>query len=86
MADVVLPTNDHDAVIALQLALDETHNVYIVHGKYTCPTSSSSPSTGGEVVCFVRLSAQIYNSFEDYERLSSLVLELLLDKKKEAKK
>lgn len=62
MANIILPCSTQREADALQTHLIEQHRVYIVTG--------SVPD-----IVFVRISAQVYLDFTDFEKLARLVKE-----------
>jgi len=75
MINVVLPSNDVDAVVYMQSTLDSRYNIYIV------VSSVPSTSTDGTVstIYFTRLSAQVYLEMSDFVTVGELVPQLLAE-------
>ena len=65
MANVVLPSNDDNAVKYMQQTLDNRYNIYLV----AVPIKVKD----GTTINIVRLSAQVYIEFSDYEKIVDLV-------------
>lgn len=72
MANVVLPSSNEEAIKYAQVAADKEHNVYFVYSKFQNKDAQ-------ETVYFVRISAQVYVSFDNFCTLAALVPKLLRD-------
>jgi selenocysteine lyase/cysteine desulfurase len=72
MTDIILPSTDPAAVSQMATDLYVNHGIYVV-------AAGPQPSKveGGRDMFFVRLSANVYNTMEDFERLAVLVPNLL---------
>lgn len=90
MVNVVLPSDDGEAVDEMRTRLYERHGVYLitaaVEGREPCERANENETDGDErVVCararrtyyVTRLSAQVYLSMKDFEPLTYLVPQLL---------
>ena len=73
MVNIVLPSNDEDAVVYMQSTLDSQYNIYIVVSSVTSTNADGTTST----ICFTRLSGQVYLEISDFEQLGALVPQLL---------
>jgi transcriptional regulator len=80
MTNVVLPSNDENAIIFAQKQADKRHNVYFIYSKVLA--ASPVPGANGEkgdktMTYFTRISAQVYVTLSDFELLAEIVPRLL---------
>lgn len=85
MSNIVLPVQDAEKVRVLQSRLQSEFHISVVYHSVTLrPDAAATVSkalhgtdASGEMVFFVRLSAQVYLELSDFELLADTVLKLL---------
>ena len=65
MVNVILPTNNENAVKSMQEVLSTNHSIYVVYGKVLGNT--------GNYIYFLRLSGAIYLDIDDFLKIELLV-------------
>ncbi len=70
MINVVLPSNDINAVASMAGQLSSKYGFYFTY-------SSVNSTSTGEIIIYTRLSTQVYLQLSDFEKLAALVPALL---------
>lgn len=74
MVNIILPSEDAEAIDYIRKALDRVHSIFIVVDRIPAIRSRT-----GNDIYFTRLSSQVYLELSDFTQLAELVPELLAE-------